>query len=147
MEKDQKIYEIGYLFSPLIPEEKIDEEVSVLRKLIESRNSFIMSEERPKNHKLAYPIKKFNTAYFGWFKILASPESVSEIKNSFDKSEKVIRFLIIKIIKEAEQPFRPVRKRILKTRKPSIEAKEKPELKTEEIDKKLEELLGSSPKI
>lgn len=147
MEKGQKIYEIGYLLSPLIAEEKLDEEISVLRKLIEEKGGFIISEGRPKSQKLAYPIKKFETAYFGWFKFSSDSETISEIKNSFEKSplgEKIIRFLLIETKKETIAPISP--KKAIRKKKLFVtpEAKVKGEIKLEEIDKKLEELLGKS---
>ena len=136
METEQRIYEIGYLLSPLIPEEKLDEEISILRKIIEDKQGFIMSEARPKIQKLAYPIKKLETAYFGWIKFTATPSSLPEIK-----SPQIIRFLITEIIKETLTPH-PAKKIIKKKKIMIPEMKE--EVKFEEIDKKLEELLGKS---
>lgn len=141
MDREQKMYEIGYLLSPLIPEEKLDEEVSVLRKLIEDRQGLIINEGRPKMRKLAYPINKTESAYFGWVKFTASPEILKEIENPLKKNNKIIRFLIIKAVKETTVSM-PARK-IVKKKKPAG-PKEKIEIKPEEIDKKLEELLSSS---
>lgn len=136
METEQRMYEIGYLLSPLIPEEKLDEEISILRKIIEDKQGFIMSEARPKMQKLAYPIKKLETAYFGWIKFTAAPSSLPEIK-----SPQFIRFLITEIIKETLTP--PPAKKIIKKKKTIISGI-KEGVKFEEIDKKLEELLGKS---
>lgn len=150
MEKETKMYEIGYLLSPLISEEKLDEEISALRKLIEDKQGFIMNESRAKSQSLAYPVKGFNSAYFGWIKFAASPEVLSEIKISFDNppfakgegENKVVRFLIIKTTKETAVPRltkKIVRKKIFPER-----PKEKLGIKPEEIDKKIEELIGKS---
>ncbi len=135
METEQRMYEIGYLLSPLIPEEKLDEEISVLRKIIEEKQGFIMSEVRPKIQKLAYPIKKLETAYFGWIKFTAEPKVLSKINPPTGGEEKVIRFLITEIIKE------PLSKKIIKKKKTIISGI-KEGVKFEEIDKKLEEILG-----
>lgn len=139
------MYEIGYLLTPLIPEEKLDEEVFVLRKLIEDKKGLIINEARPKMRKLAYIIKNFESAYFGWIKFTADPETIKEIESSLKNppigGDKLVRFLIVKVIKEAAV-LRPARK-IIKKKKPA-EPKEKIEIKPEEIDKKLEELLSKS---
>jgi small subunit ribosomal protein S6 len=144
MEKETKMYEIGYLLSPLISEEKLDEEISALRKLIEDKQGFIMNESRAKSRSLAYPIKGFNSAYFGWIKFAASPEVLPEIKISFDNppigGDKVVRFLIIKTIKETAVPR--LTKKIVKKRISPERPKEKLGIKPEEIDKKIEELIG-----
>ncbi len=144
MEKETKMYEIGYLLSPLIFEEKLDEEISALRKLIEDRKGFIMNESRAKSQSLAYPVKGFNSAYFGWIKFAASPEVLPEIKISFDNppigGDKIIRFLIIKTIKETAVPR--LTKKIVKKKIFLERPKEKLGIKPEEIDKKIEELIG-----
>lgn len=150
MERESKIYEIGYLLTPLIPEERINEEISVLRGLIEGNHGFIINEEGAKMQRLAYTIKKpnagsFDSAYFGWIKFMAASDSAPEIKKSFDKNQNVVRFLITEITKEEALRKLPTGKFIRK-KKPlaarPIEPKIKTEIKTEEIDKKLEELIG-----
>jgi len=139
MENEQRIYEIGYLLSPLIPEEKLDEEIGSLRKLIEDKKGFILNEGRPKMQRLAYPIKKLESAYLGWIKFAAEPTILFEIKNSFKKLSSSIRFLIREIVKETLAPSSA--KKIIKKKKTIIPGI-KEEAKFEEIDKKLEELLG-----
>lgn len=151
MEKDPIMYEIGYLLSPLIPEEKLDEEISDLRKLIEGGQGLIINESRAKIQKLSYPIKKhgspaggYTTAYFGWIKFFGSPESLAEIKNSLGKNDKIIRFLITKTTKESLAP--KMTKKIIKKRTVAPKEKKKTEIKIEEIDKKIEELIGHESK-
>jgi small subunit ribosomal protein S6 len=140
MENEQKIYELGYLLSPLLPEEKLDEEISLLRKAIEDQKGFIMAEARPKMQKLAYLVKKLENAYWGWIKFSVSPESIGVIKNSLEKlKDKVIRFLITETAKETLAPA-PVKRLIRK--KKEIVSEIKKDANLEEIDKKLEELLG-----
>jgi ribosomal protein S6 len=144
MEEKTKIYEIGYLLSPLIPEEKLEEEILNLRKLIENKESLIISEEKAKMQKLAYPIIKPNfgrveSAYFGWIRFLAKPNILLQIKDSFEKEPLIVRSMIAKIAKEG-----PAKKLFRKSIKPTVELKSKEKIQPEEIDKKLEELLASS---
>ncbi len=154
MEKEQKMYEIGYLLSPLLAEEKLEEEVLGIRKAIEDKQGFVISEARPKNQKLSYSVKipgspagGFGTAFFGWIKFLVDPDGLTEI-NAFLKSplvssaNKLIRFLITGVKKEtmSPKPERAVRKRRVPAE--GLAGKEKTEIKIEEVDKKLEELLG-----
>lgn len=140
MENEQKIYEIGYLLSPLIPEEKLDEETGSLRKIIEDKRGLITNEGRPRSQRLAYPIAKAESAYFGWFKFSVEPAVLLEIKSSFGKNSKTIRFLTKEIIKEtmASSSKKTIRKKKVVAPEPKEEAK------LEEIDKKLEELLSKS---
>ena len=87
MERDNKTYEINYLMTPLLPEDKLAEETAVLRKVIEDNKGFVVGEDQPKTQKLSYPIKKFDSAYYGWFKFSAGAESIDNIKNGFDKND------------------------------------------------------------
>lgn len=147
MENERKIYEIGYLLSPLISEEKLGEEISVLRKIIEDNQGMITAEESPKTRRLAYPIAKAENAYFGWLKFTGSPEVINDIKISLEKLRaKIIRFLIAEIAKETIVSV-PAKK--IARKKKIIPAGQSPMAgaaegaKFEEIDKKLEELLAN----
>ena len=144
MESDQKTYEIGYLLTPLLPEDKVTEEVSVLRKLVEDSSGLIMSEDQAKMQKLAYPIKQNNSAYFGRIKFYAKPGTVGKIKESFEKNDKTIRFIVTESGKErSQQSPRKIRK-ITKPTLPAPTIEERKPIKLEEIDKKLEEMLKKS---
>lgn len=152
MENETKTYEIGYLLSPLVPEDKLDAEISVLRGLVESRKCLIMGEERARIRKLAYIVQKkgsgkFDTAYFGWIKFVADPAAIADIKSDFDKTANILRFLILdttkseSVRKAAKKPAKPSGFRKKPAQGPETEIKT--EIKPEEIDKKIEELLGA----
>jgi small subunit ribosomal protein S6 len=147
MEKNQETYEIGYLLTPLIPEDKLDDNVSNLRKFIEDKHGLILMEGRPKAQKLAYSIKSFDSAHFGWVKFMANSEIINDISASFEKNDNVLRFLVVKPAKEAgvvksRDKKLSARKKIVGIRGMEGAAEKKEEVKSEEIDKKLEELLG-----
>ena len=145
MDAENKIYEINYLITPLLPEDKVAEEGAVLRKIIEDNKGFVMGEDQAKMQKLSYSIKKFDKAYYGWFRFSAAADSLDSIKNSFNKNEKTLRSLITEIGKENPAQFSP-RKivRTLKSEGSLPEVAEKIEIKPEQIDKKLEEILKES---
>jgi len=145
MERDNKTYEINYLLTPLLPEDKVAEETAVLRKIIEDNKGFVVGEDQPKTQKLSYPIKKFDSAYYGWFKFSAGAESIDNIKNGFDKNEKILRALATEAGKENVAQFAP--RRGAGAAKPEgapSETVEKVEIKPEQIDQKLEEILKES---
>lgn len=144
MDKKIKTYEVNYLITPLIPEDKIGEEVSVLRKIIEDNNGLIISEDQIKMQSLSYQIGKFNRAYCGWFKFSANPESINIIQSGFKQNEKALRFLFSEIGKE-NTATRDAFKRRTPLSKIGVDGEQKTEkmgIKPEEIDKRLEELIG-----
>jgi len=149
MEKEQKIYEIGYLLSPLIPEDKLNDEVAVIRKAIEEGRGLISGEERPKMRKLAYSIKAtgspthgFTSSYFGWIKFIFNSEALPGLKVNIDKNKNIVRFLLLDISKEStlitNKKNSVKRKKILT----SVTGEDKKPINAEEIDKKLEEIIG-----
>lgn len=147
MDREQKIYELGYLLTPLIPEEKVNEEISVLRGEIEKKQGLIIGEEIAKMRKLAYTIKEpnagsFDSAYFGWIKFVIDGELLAGVKESLKRNDKIIRFLVLDITKEESVKKIPSERSMKRKKVVTKETKPKEEIKTEEIDKKLEELLG-----
>lgn len=142
MEKEQKEYEVGYLLSPLIPEDKLDEEISLLRKEIEDKKGLIVTEFRARMQRLAYPIKKVNTAYFGWIKFVLAPEDLVDVEAKFKKNNNILRYLITKAVKEMANP-KAIKRTIKKAKTAAVEKAEKGTIKEAEIDKKLEEILSA----
>ena len=105
---NSKVYEVGYLLVPTISEENIVTNYGNLKELISSLKGEILSDEIPKMIPLAYEMKKvtsnvrskFNTGYFGWVKFIMSTTGVLELKKALDLDTNLIRFLILKTVKE-----------------------------------------------
>ena len=104
----QRVYEVGYLIVPTVSEEELPREVTALKDALEKEKVSVISEEFPKFRPLAYPMQKrahdaYEThanAYFGWVKFEASPESVVRIDKEFKKNEKVLRYILVKTVRE-----------------------------------------------
>jgi ribosomal protein S6 len=105
---DSKVYEVAFLLVPNLSEEEVPVVYGDMKGLITSLGGDFISEEMPKLIDLAYTMKKtiqnvnqkFDTAYFGWTKFFMDAEKVSELKKKLDFDPKVIRFLIVKTVKE-----------------------------------------------
>src|SRR3989344_2897987 len=99
---DGRIYELGYLLVSTIPIEDVPTNYSNLKDLIISQGGEIISDEMPKEIKLAYTMRKivqnvrskFDSAYFGWIKFEIYPEQIIELKKKLDIDVNIIRFLI-----------------------------------------------------
>lgn len=105
---DAKVYEVGYLLVPEISEEELPAVYGNLKELVSSFDGNIISDEIPTMINLAYTMQKtvqnvrskYNAAYFGWIKFHMEAGKVLNLKKKLDQDGKVIRFLIIKTIKE-----------------------------------------------
>lgn len=107
-EDSLRVYEVGYLLLPSIPEEKLADQVLALKKFIADGDGKIISEENPYSRTLAYEMvktvgtrnEKFRSAYFGWIKFEIPAESVPALQTALKSSESILRFLLIKTTRE-----------------------------------------------
>lgn len=152
---DKTVYEIGFNLIPIIsPEDAIAEALAIKEK-ITSLGGEIISEENPSLIKLAYEMTKeidnknvkFDSAYFGWVKFELSPEDVAEINKLADSNSKMLRFIIIKTVRENTLYASKFTKQVKKDQGED-EGKIVPVIQTEtlpmneaEVDKKIDELV------
>lgn len=103
------IYEVGYLMVPSIPEENLGGEVTALKDSLGENGAVFISDEYPKMLELAYEMsrsiankrQKFSYGYFGWVKFECTSTNAKIIKEFLDKNEKLVRFLMIKTVRES----------------------------------------------
>ena len=106
--KDARIYEFGYVLVPTIDLDALAGEVSRLKKVIESKGGVFISEEAPHLIGLAYEMSRivsnkktwFDQGYFGWMKFEIDPAHAEEIDATFRLDEKIVRYLVIKTVRE-----------------------------------------------
>lgn len=145
MNEDSKNYELAYLALPSVSEEEALAIAGKLSGVLESEHAVIRHLETPKTRKLAYPIKKQKTAYFGWTTFTAHPAAIAKIAKKIATMEEILRHMITEERVETRTPFlRPFSPRRGAEKAIPREA-EKPgdaKLDLETLDKKLEEILG-----
>lgn len=103
-----KVYEIGFHIAPIVGDEKVAYEVQEIKSILEKIKAGIISEDFPRLRVLAYPLSKaiggvkktFKEAYFGWIKFEASGEGVATLGKEVEKLANILRFLVIKTVKE-----------------------------------------------
>ncbi len=103
------IYEVGYIMVPSIPEENLGGEVSSFKDSLSDMGATFISDEYPKMIELAYEMsrsvankrQKFTYGYFGWVKFECNTKNGKAIKESLDKNEKLVRYLMIKTVRES----------------------------------------------
>ncbi len=149
--KENKIYEVGYLLVPELAESSVAEEVGNLKSLIlDTLGGTEITSEMPKAIELAYGMEKrigskkelCTRAYFGWIKFELPRDRIGEVKSALEKNNKIIRFLIIGTVRENTMLVKKILAR------PSDAAVHKskelhgvPAMSEEELDKTIEELV------
>ena len=105
---EPRIYELGYHLVPTLAEEQIPGASGAVRGMIERISKDIIAEELPVFIDLAYTIvktiehknKRFDESYFGWIKFEGSPAGIAELEEALKKDDNVLRYLIVKTIRE-----------------------------------------------
>ena len=151
---DARVYEVGFLLAPTIPEGEVPAVYGFLKELVASFGGEIISDEMPKMIGLAYTMSKvlqnvrhkFDMAYFGWIKFSTDPEKVLELKKKLDLDLNFVRFLTIKTVKEntiATKRF--MHRDMVHRRPPVMKKKEGAEniipINKEEIDKEIDAMV------
>ena len=140
-------YELAYLFNPAAAEEKVNEEISKWRQMLEATGGVFLTEELPRARSLAYEIEKkiaekknhFKEAYFGSMRFESAGETLPNLRKELDANSNVLRYLLTKVIK-----YKPLPIRSIPLSKPKIttDGETKTALSEEELDKEIEGLLA-----
>lgn len=155
---EKTVYELGFHIIPSLSEDEVSKEFAEIKAFIEKFGGEIISEGSPKAMQLAYIMAKkqegknakFDSSFFGWVKFEAGPENAISLKEDMDLRKSILRFIIIKTVREDTSiGHRPIIKR---TEEESTQIQKKPEIKTEkepskpiseaELDKTIEELVA-----
>lgn len=103
------VYELGYLISPTISEDKVVVETDSIKKILNDAGANIISDGLPYRQAIAYTIRKktvggsydnYDQAYFGWIKFEVDSLSIESIKKAVDVLPSIIRTLIVVTVKE-----------------------------------------------
>lgn len=125
----KRTYELAFLLA--IPEDE-----PALQEIIAKVNAEVPHKSQLVPVRLAYPIKKHVSAYFGYYRLILQASEVPKLKELLTLGEKVVRFLLI-----AE---RGRSKEKAERAKPAPEQKiaSRPEgLSNKALEEKLEEIL------
>ena len=151
---DSRVYEVGYLLVPTLSEEEIPTVYGNLKELVSSFGGKVISDDMPRMISLAYSMPKvlqnvrhkFDSAYFGWVKFFMDADKVLELKKKLDLDQNLIRFLIIKTVKENTIATKRFMSRDMTHKKPLYtkkedESEESLPINKEEIDKEIDAMI------
>lgn len=125
----KKLYELSFLLKDPASEK-------VVLDLLGQHKAAIMNQSQVNSIKLAYPIKKHLSAYFGFINFEADPADMKNLSEALRFNAEVLRFLIIATIsiKKSEGDRSEGRK----TKSEAVSGKL---LSNEALEEKLEEIL------
>ena len=97
-------FEAVLIFNPELATNKLDDEISKFKSMLDTHNSKIINEEDWGLRDLSYIINKFKKAFYKFFQIETSSSIVKEINKELNQSENLIRYIFIKVKKHQELP-------------------------------------------
>jgi len=101
-------YETIFLISPTLSEEETEAIIGKMAEVITKHKGKMITKEEWGKRKLAYPINKFEEAFYVLFDYQGKPEIPAELERLFKQSEAIIRYLTVK--KETRDNIRLKRK-------------------------------------
>ena len=152
MDKNQKLYEITFLVSPSYSEEEAQAFQQSLKNEVKSLGGLVDDEGGVLKRRLSYPIKKMSEAHVASFRFLLASEEIHELETKLTVPQ-ILRFLIVHTKRQPPRvartprigkiiPERPVLEYNIKSAPEAKQSVLEPAANIEEIDKKLEEILG-----
>jgi len=157
-EETQKQYELVCILSPKLEESDLENIKKEIEQIINTSGGTVNFKEA-KKHDLAYPINKQGQGIYLASQVSVPPEKVASVSKELKLNKQVLRHLItqfpvIKPEAEKPKPKRTIKKPIVATavtneqieaekeKKPSVAKAPRDKTELEEIDKKLDEIIG-----
>ena len=142
-----KTYELTYIISSLLSTEEANKVAKEVEALIQSKEGVILKAENISIQTLSYPIKKQSSGYFAIVEFQTPEHAIKEVRENIEKNHHILRHLLA-----IKKPVKILKAR--RIRKPSLEPvaakvysepqerKNQEKLNPEDLEKKLDEILG-----
>jgi len=139
-------YELGFHIIPDLDETELQTSFNSLVEQVNKLGGSIVSTKEPKKQRLSYPINHKKQSYFGTVDLKGKVEIVDKLNQELKLNNNVMRYIILKH-EENEKVLRPQTgkdKPRMKTHSDSPVKKDtEKEVKSEDIEKQLEEVIGN----
>ena len=143
---EKQLYEIAFLATPSLVESEALDFLQKIKNEAQSLGALIEDEGTIEKIRLSYPIKKQLEANFGNFKFTLESEKIETLNLKIKSDSKILRLICVKTVRALQRqistkPFSSPQT-FFTPKTPREIKKEEPATNVEEIDKKLEEILG-----
>ena len=104
----ETVYELSFLLLPSLAYEQVSSSFDSIKGIVKELDGQVLSDENPVLIDLAYAMTKVvgairhkvTTAYLGWIKFEIQTEKMETLKKAIDGDSDILRYLIIKTVKE-----------------------------------------------
>jgi len=92
----KKPYEMLVILDAKLDEEKRNDIIEDVKRMLEEREGEITLEDKWNIKKFAYNIKKREEGYYVNFEFLIPPDKLKEVRHNLRLKREILRFLILK---------------------------------------------------
>ena len=96
-------YETVFILTPVLSDEQMKETVAKFKKLLTDNGAEILNEEAWGLKKMAYAIDKKSTGFYCLIEFKGEPSIVNTLETGYRRDEKVIRYMTVRLDKDAAQ--------------------------------------------
>ncbi len=150
---EPKLYELGFLLDPVIPEDSVAGEVAKICQFIEARGGSVESSGTPILRSLAYTVEisgagkrqKYNQAHFCWVRFKLTPNALAHLEQDILKFNVLLRHLVLTVAPGSTTPAprRYVKKETVPLAQTVVTATEQ-KVTEEDLDKEVDALIAST---
>ena len=144
-EETQRQYEITIILSPELREAELSSFEEGIKLSLDRLGGSLKKKGALEKRNLAYPIKKFQSGYYLSINFLLNPEKLEELNSLLKHNKEVLRHIVVLAPEEETRAItrKKTEPKVEKLKeKPKDKMEKKGKIQLEEIDKKLEEILG-----
>ncbi len=98
-ETEAKLYETIALFNPDLDEEAFDEHVKRMESMVTEHGGKVISLNRWKKRRLAFPVKKHEEGLYAVMRFVAGKSLLSDLDYVLRYDEQCLRYLILDVAK------------------------------------------------
>jgi len=116
-------YETAFLIAPNLPDEDNEKLIDQMAEIVSKKKGKMVNVDKWGKRRLAYPIQKFDEAYYVFFLYQGEPAVLAELERRFKQTEAILRYLTVRT--EVKESVKKKGKAAPK-KKMETEAKEEP---------------------
>ncbi len=117
-------YETAFLIAPNLPDEDNEKLIDQMAEIVSKKKGNMINVDKWGKRRLAYPIQKFEEAFYVFFLYQGEPAVLAELERRFKQTEAILRYLTVRT--EMKEPFKKKGKAAPKRKKKETVAKEEP---------------------
>ena len=95
-------YETVFILNPVLSEKQVEEAVQKYTSFLKTQKGKLSNQENWGLKKLAYPIENKKSGFYHLLEFTAPQDIVSELELEFRRDERVMRYLTVKLDKNAK---------------------------------------------